>query len=294
LDWTEDTVLRVIDRTITPCLKFLHLPTWDADARTTFAKSLTHISSLRLECDAITPILPANVVNLHLDRGVVDHHPFPDIQRYTMMECTFCKDGSIDLRNLTTLTVRGLLTIKCRVFLPALRELALESLQVHYNAEIACPVLDLLHFTGDSSFLYYEGENTRRLSNTEKALMKPGYLLSPNTSIIVDLYWPIPALISLLHKSPKVTHVTFRFDNWGLAQSALESLVTPGTEDNSRFIPRLSELRLNFDWKPSQSSAAKEWLLDRLKARRESGVTLPLSIYVGWKGEGTYVLLTGD
>jgi len=79
----------------------------------------------------------------------------------------------------------------------------------------------------------------------------------------------------------------------------LERLFEIGTEtdsgsENVVLCPRLSELRLDFGWKFSDRSPSKDWIVDRLKARREAGITPPLSIYTGWKGEGTYVLLTGE
>jgi hypothetical protein len=131
------------------------------------------------------------------------------------------------------------------------------------------------------------------------ALTEPGYLLSPTTSIIVGSYLSTTTIIKLLAKSPKIANATLRFDYWATAQAMLERLVGLGAETDSRptenemLCPRLSELRLNFEWKCSEW-APKKWLLDKLNTRRRPSIAHPLSIYVGWKGEGTYMLLTSD
>jgi len=164
---------------------------------------------------------------------------------------------------------------------------------MHQNAEIEAPALDYLYFMDSGSMVMSP-------SSTEEALLKPGYLLSPKTSITTDSHFPSTSRINLLAKSPKVTHATFGFNDWASAQPVLERLAVLGAETDSRFTenvtlcPRLSELRLDFGWNLSEPSASKQWLLNKLQARGEFGMTLPLSIYVGWKGEGTYALLTGD
>jgi hypothetical protein len=80
----------------------------------------------------------------------------------------------------------------------------------------------------------------------------------------------------------------------------LERLLGFGTETDSLSVesenlcPRLKELRLDFGWRLSTLSASKAWLIDRLKTRRGAGILPPMSICVSWKGEGTYVLFTGE
>jgi hypothetical protein len=141
---------------------------------------------------------------------------------------------------------------------------------------------------------------SEKLSETDRSSSETGYLLSPNTSIMADSYLPSNTLIHLLAKSPKVAHATLRFSNWTDAQTVLEKLVGIRAKSkrrrvkNAHLCPRLSELRLDFGWGLSESSASKHWLLDRLKRRNEAGLMAPLSIYAMWKWERTYVLLTGD
>ena len=81
--WSENSIHSVIDRMITSRLKVLDVrwPALPAELLTSFAKSLTWISFLRLERVRLhksTPFLPANVVNLQLDSA--DDHPFPLIR----------------------------------------------------------------------------------------------------------------------------------------------------------------------------------------------------------------------
>jgi hypothetical protein len=299
--WGDHPITRAIDRRITSRLKDLEVMSPDIPPEnllTCFAKSLTHISSLRL--DSLPPIpwisfLPANVVNLKVNWAY--HHYFPHIQTYTLKGCEFTQMDSVDLRNMTTLIVTTILVIKYEISLPALRELKLGHLQIMGLAEIETPALNILYFMGPSGFRLNESEN---LSETDWSFRKTGYLLSPNTSIIADSYLPSNTLINLLAKSPKVTHATLRFDDWTDAQTVLERLAGFGAESeskpetNAHLCPRLSELRLDFGWGLSESSASKDWLLDRLKRRKEAGLMAPLSIYATWRWERTYVLLTGD
>jgi hypothetical protein len=167
-----------------------------------------------------------------------------------------------------------------------------------FGAKIKAPALEILYFMNN----YNHGQGVKiylaHLPNIDRSLLEPGYLLSPNSSIVVDSYLPSVTLVDLLAKSPKVTHATLRFDDWERARVVLESLVGLGTDSRSvedgNLCPRLSELRLDFGWEISDLPASKEWLLNRLKAGKESDSAVPLSIYASWKGEGTYVLLKGD
>jgi hypothetical protein len=293
LSCSGNSFLDIIDRTITSRFKVLNLRTWEADITTTFPKSLMQISSLVLKCppdpDDIA-FFPNNVVNLQLDSG--DTHPFPHVQTYELMECTFTGSNSIDLRSMTTLTIRGDLRIKGPVFLPILRDLTLGTLNIDAKAEIEAPALDILYFTDN---------NGRNVSPrwTDVSVSSAGYLLSPNTSIIADPHMSNGALIALLAKSSKVTDAILRFNDWAGAQAVLEKLAVFKTQTGSpskdmELCPMLSALTLDFRWAFSDSSDSKEWILDRLKARREAGIMPQLSIYACWKGEGTYVHLTCD
>jgi hypothetical protein len=294
---TDTTILRIIDGTITSHLDVLDLTTWSASQHpstmVSFPRSFTHISSLllgSLPSTLDTPFLPANVVSLQLDEAGA--HPFPHIQTYMLKACLFLQTNTINLGNVTTLIVRGPIRIACEVLLPALLQLTLSTIQMDPDGRIEAPALNTL------SFMRTETPKTYDLSHTAGSLQVPGYLLSPNTSISADSYLPSRALLNLLVKSPEVTHATLGFNDWADAQVVLEKVVgfrtqTDSTEHES-LCPRLSELRLDFGWTLSAPSTSKQWLVERLKARRDSGTMSPLSIYVGWKGEGTYVLLTGD
>jgi hypothetical protein len=303
-DGNNNPIIRAIDHRITSRLKYLEVNGHGVapeDLLTCFAKSLTHISTLCL--DYLLPMpyrsfLSVNVVNLEL--GSAYYHFFPHIQTYTLIGCSFTQTSSVDLRSMTTLIVTNILEIEynVQVSLPALRELKLGHLKMMRRAKIEAPALDILYFMTPWSFrLGYESEE---LSETDRSFSETGYLLSPNASIMSDSYLPSNTLIHLLAKSPKVTHATLRFDNWTDAQAVLERLVGFGAEselkpvNNVHLCPRLSELRLDFGWGLSESSASKEWLLEWPKRRRAAGLLTHLSIYVMWRWERTYVLLTDD
>jgi hypothetical protein len=290
----------VIDRTTTSSLKALNViwpsaPT--AEILTSFAKSLTHISSLnlhRLQFTEHMPFLPTNVVNLQLHSE--REHRFPHVQTYTVRECIFEGIDTIDLRRMTTLIVSKILTVHadCHVLLPALRELKLATLIMHPGAQIEAPALDTVYLMKTEGV---PGEVVR-CPDTNRSLMERGYLLSPNTAIIADSHLLSSTLIGVLDLSPKITHATLRFDSWRDAQTVLGRLLRFKTETGSQvddfLCPWLAELYLDFGWKFTEPSPEKEWILEKLKSRREAGLTPLLSVYAGWEGEGTYVLLTGD
>jgi hypothetical protein len=298
---TDNAIISAIDGTITSRLDVLDLRTWSigwhTNIMTYFARSFTHISTLLLFSFPSVPgtsPLPANVINLRVEQQ--SEHLFPYIQTYELKECTFARRNSIDLRSMTTLIVRGHLTITCQVFLPALREFKIGTLRMDIEEKIEAPALVILHFID----IRTPGVDTETvlLSDTDRSLLEPGYLLSPNTSIAAGSYLPITSLITILVKSPKVTHATLRFDDWGGAQIVLGRLLGFATEpgpysaENKALCPKLSELRLDFEWELSEPSESKEWLLNALESKKNANIMSTLSVYVGWKGEGTYVLLT--
>jgi hypothetical protein len=302
LNWHGTDIVCIIDRTITSRLKVLDLrfsSTSVPAITSSFPKSLAHISTLRLfelHVPPDTPFPSKNVINLQLERS--EQHSFPHIRTYQLRICEFYVRSRADLRSMTTLIVTESLTIRsnCQILLPALRQLKLGSLGMSIGATLEAPLLDCLHFANHCipGFHLFELEP----SNTREASLHPGYLLSPNTSIFIGASFRIRSLIEILASSPKVTYATLQFDDWEDALAVLERLVRFGPEVNPQSVgvkglcPRLSELRLDFDWKFSEPSASKDWLLDALKTRKKANGIGPLSIFVGWKGEGSYVLLS--
>jgi F-box-like len=292
---TGHNILSTIDHAITSRLKTLDLGTWPSHELDRlirpFARSFTHISTFCFKSifrEMPTPFLHDNVVNLRLKRG--DNHPFPHIRTYEVEVCTFGPSGTANLGNVTTLIVVDTLIIgaESRTSLPALRELKVGFLEMRDKAKIEAPVLDTLHFLkinkpGIETWTY----------------LMPGYLLSPNTSLITDSPLPSMTFIHLLTKSRKVTNATLLFDDWVSAQVVLRRLLGFNAETNSHsamigaLCPRLSELRLNFDWEFSDPSDSKEWLLRAIEARSRATLLAPLFIYACWRGEGRYLPLTG-
>src|SRR6202034_2037764 len=157
------------------------------------------------------------------------------------------------------------------------------------------PSLEILHFMTNEHDALIKMDKVLLLQ-TARSLREPGYLLSPHTSVIADSHLPNATLINILAKSPKATHGMLQFDDWPDAQVVLGQLVrfkaNARSTENQMLCPRLCELQLDFNWEFSEPSAEKKWLLDALKSRKEIGLLAPLSIYVGWKGDATYVLLT--
>jgi hypothetical protein len=301
---SDNAIFDVIDRTTTSRLKILDVIWYSASPTeivTSFAKSLNHISTLRLQAHQVTqhmPLLPANVVHLQLASG--QEHRFPHICTYKIRECSFASMDSIDLRRMTVLTVSRALTVSLNgyVFLPALRELSLGTIILRGGARIEAPALDILFFMTSNGVLA-EWElwpvNWPLPWDENRSPLLPGYLLSPNTSIIADSHLRSTTMIYLLAKSPKVTHATLRFDTWDDAKVVLARLfgfkvkpdLPPAVDKN--LCPRLTELRLDFTCHlPSKS---KEWLIDAVKTQREAGFLATLSVY---EREEAYLLLTGD
>jgi hypothetical protein len=299
-DGSDDAIFGVIDRTITSRLKDFNVRWGSASTEkitASFATSLTHISSFyiqRLHFPDHMPFLPTNVVKLRVDSG--QEHCFPHVQTYTVRKCIFAGMDTIDLRRMTTLIVTTSLTVNfnCHVLLPALRELKLATLILLTGAQIEAPALDIVHFMEADDVC---GE-PKPCPETTRSLMERGYLLSPNTSIIADSHLLSTTLMRVLDLSPKITHATLRFESWIDAQMVLGRLVGFNTETGSEaddfFCPWLAELKLDLRWEFTEPSPEKEWILDNLKPKEEAGLKTHLSVYVGWKGEGTYVLLTGD
>jgi hypothetical protein len=218
---------------------------------------------------------------------------------YELTICVFNQTSRADLRNITTLIVTRWLTIDsdCQIILPALRKLTLGTLGMNFGARMEAPLLDHLHISRYCSPGFYP-----RITppfHTGGAILHPGYLLSPNTSIAIGAHFHIVTLIKTLVSSPKVTHATLQFYDWEQALVVLERLFGFGPDVNPQSVgveglcPRLSELRLDFHWEFSEPSASKDWLLDALKARKNVDFMEPLSIFVSWKGEGRYVLPKG-
>jgi hypothetical protein len=294
----ENAVNSSIDRTITSHLKVLEItfPYVNPEKiMTWFAESLTHISTLRLRIlhpIPNGPFLPANVVNLELDQG--ERHPFPHIQTYKLRECIFREHNGFYLRSMTTMIVNRHLQINphVQVSLPALQKLTLGTLEMDTSSIFEAPALDTLHFAEIGA----ETSETL-LIFTEASLLEQGYLLSPKISITADSYLPSTSLITILARSPEVTHAILRFDDWDAAHAVLARLLRFKTEthlnspESETLCPRMSELRLDFGWELSEPSESRQWLLDALKSRRADAFMAPLSLYVSWKGEGTYVLL---
>jgi hypothetical protein len=296
---THITFISAIDRTIISHLKMLNLRDWRnaslGAVMKSFARSLNYISTFMWTSMPPTSPLPKNIVKVQLETG--RHHFLPHIQTYEVDICKFGQGSGLDLANTTTLVVSTRLEIEsdCQVLLPALRELRLAAISMDRGSRFEAPALNTLHYL---DYGIHSGIEHR--SSLERSFLEPGYLLSPNTSIIVDLESPSKLLSILLVKSPKAIQATLRFKYWADAQAVVEKLVRLGVQadssptENENLCPRLSELRLDFGWKLSASSTSMKWLVDRVKARRDAGITPPLSIYAGWKGEGTYVLLTGE
>jgi hypothetical protein len=299
-DGSDDAIFGVIDRTSTSRLKDFNVR-WGSTSTekimASFRTSLTHISSFyieRLHFPDHMSFLPTNIVKLQVDSG--QEHCFPHVQTYTVKECIFGGMGTIDLRRMTTLIVSKSLTVNfnCHVLLPALRELKLATLILLSGSQIEAPALDIVHFMEADDVC---GE-PKPCPETNRSLMERGYLLSPNTSIIAHSRLLSTTLIGVLALSPKITHATLRFESCTDAQMVLRRLFGFQTETGSKaddfLCPWLAELKLDVGWEFTEPSPEKEWILDKLKSRKEAGLMPHLSVYVGWKGEGTYVLLTGD
>jgi hypothetical protein len=239
----------------------------------------------------VRPVLPPNIVELRTPRRL--SHPFPYISTYELNVCLFRSDYTIDLQNLTTLTVISILTVfpECHVVLPSLRHLSYGDLRLSYGAKLETPMLESLRImTGD------DGDITTRIKNQYDALHHPGYLVSPKKSLFVELSLPEEGVALLLDRSPEVEYVLLVINDAKYAQKIMEEiLIGVGTKglayrQSKWFCPRLSELRMNFEWEIGDVVLWKERSSKVVEARKENGVVL--AIYASWEGEGTYVALS--
>jgi hypothetical protein len=172
----DRNLLSVMDCTTTSRLKVLDLsavPFIEAsDMLLSFAKSLRHTSSLLIKgfyWSSEEPVIPANVVNLHLEWAY--HDPPPHVETYKIWQREFNQHRIINLRNTTTLIVEMTLVLcpYCQVVLPALRTLKLRTLRICSGAKLEAPALEVLHFMNECG----PGVGAL-LSHTNESLLDPG------------------------------------------------------------------------------------------------------------------------
>jgi len=234
--------------------------------------------------------LPPNVTNLQANWR--HGHPFPHLQTYKLMQCTFIRKRLIDLRNLTSLVVTAVLEVfaNCEVELPSLRHLTHARIRLGKSAKIEAPLLETLHI---------KGKHPREMSDSEQtamdaALHHPGYCLSAKKSLIVEWCLSEKNLARLLEISPQVEHVSLCFVkstsfDW-LVRRILQveaCSLPPRDALSGTLCPRMKALRVYFLWNTEDKAIAwnvkyyKEMASEAIKARMESGV-VP-EIYGTWK-----------
>jgi hypothetical protein len=179
---------------------------------------------------------------------------------------------------------------ECHVILPSLRHLSYGDIRLAYGTKLVTPKLESLRVMTSN-----DEEFTERIKSEYEALHHPGYLISPKKSLMVELCLPEDGVTLLLDKSPEVEHVLLVINDAKCAQKIVEEiLIGVGTtgltwRQNKVFCPRLTELRMNFEWGGCDVELWKERSLKVVQARKEHGIVL--AVYASWEGESTYVAL---
>jgi hypothetical protein len=240
-----------------------------------------------------TPFLPGSIVTLCA--GVREKHPFPNILNYELDECTFRSKESINLRNMTSLTINGCLTVhaECDVLLPSLQHIQFNAILIYLEGKIQAPVLQTLHIAAtpvgvDSVYTKYTRHANNNLGNMRQSINSPGYLLSPKNLIVVDSPLPGQTIIELLTKSPRVTHATLRLKDWTCAQMVVERLHESSAQ-NERLFPQSVELLLDCGWEASDMPVWTEQWLSGLEARKENPPSIHVSIETRQRGRERYL-----
>jgi F-box-like len=221
--------------------------------------TLRHLSHLVLPpgFDAeVELILPINLVNL---RAETRHtHTFPHITNYELSVCVFKPAFAIDLGNLTSLTVTVFFEIHadCQVILPSLRNIKFRLIRLGVSGRIEAPALETLHLFTDNT----TAVDGTQLNAMLDALHHPGYLLSPNRLLTVDLYLPEDGVVKLLNKSAYVTEILLSFYSETMARLIWDCIFTgtffalPGFTPTGKLCPRLRELRMRFQFVATETS----------------------------------------
>ena len=136
---------------------------------------------------------------------------------------------------------------------------------------IQAPTLETLHVV---TYIITVVDNAQ-LNEVTNALHQPGYLLSPNRLVTVDLCLPADG-IKLLNKSAYVTEILLSFNSESVAQLILDYIcngsssptASPSSTRTGRICPLLGKLRMRFrfvatrnshdEWRKRTSTAIEE------------------------------------
>jgi hypothetical protein len=294
---TVEPVIRAMDRLTTSKLQVLDLNDWYLihDLEDLYFESLNTISTLilpkRQNPFANNYFLPPNVTNLQANWR--HGHPFPHLQTYKLMQCTFRRRRLIDLRNLTSLVVTAALEVYsgCEVKLPSLLHFTHATIRLGSLAKFEAPLLETLHI---------KVRHPSEISHSERiamdaALRHPGYRLSAKRSLIVEWRLSEKNIARLLELSPQVEHLSL----WFVDSSSFDWLMgkvigvaacsaSPSPDDRpGTLCPSLKVLKVYFLWDTEDKAIAwnvkycKEMTSAALKTRMTSGMAP--EIYATWK-----------
>lgn len=296
---TNHSIIDTISRTATSKLRTLDLRSCSAPQKEismaygTLMKTVWHLilpsfNNTVIDIDMVLPNIS------HLEADGRHRHMFPRITHYKLVMCTFSAADTC-LPKLTSLNVTSSLDVRsgCEVTLPSLKILRCATIRLDTNAAFSAPMLETAHFCAS----YSSAVNGRRVDAFERTLQHPGYRLSPQRFLNIELCMSEKSVLRVLELSPHVNVVTLTFNKERSArlilQKAMSSVSTADTDagGGSRMPigSRVKELRLNFEW-PIRDlefwmTRASSWVAER----RSRGCSL--SIFGSWKGEGTDILL---
>lgn len=247
--------------------------------------------------------LPENVIGVKAARCNLS--PLPPVQAYVLKFCRIKPGSQLEFHHLTSLTVNRAIFIweGCHAIFPALLYLRCALVHLEGSATLKAPNLEILH-VGTEGF-----ELSASVSDTIETLMQnPQLYLSPKDLLQLDTFSSPKAILSIMKRCPRVSHISLSFQNGDKALEVVEGIHTNGMDETSEhptsavaveqleedsttvvLCPNLSSIEFNFHWPISDISL----LCNRAKAlvasRRDLGADLVL--YANWTQEGTFVPL---
>jgi hypothetical protein len=287
-------ILQTIEWTTTSKLQFLELQDqgtqvkWEADYMGMVGRLTQRITRLKISSGDTLPI--ARNIRKVLASAQATHY-IPYLKEYTLSLCHFGYSSQRNLESLTRLTVTLGLEMHrdAKVYLPALRHLALGALITGSHSKIDAPVLQTLH-------LLPVIPGNAHVQRMITGLHLGDYILSPTKSITLDVCLSQYTAGIFLEHSPRVEQVSLSFEDAVSADKMLERMEGVIHVDETeeivligRLCENMGELRINLGYEICDLEAWKKRASRFVEGRRTLG-SEP-RVYASWKGEGTYVRL---
>lgn len=259
------------------------------DFRDTYKPIMGHVTHIKLPkagYDALEFDAPPNITHIEAQNRIL--HNFPHIQSYVISDCRFASASTVDLRNLTSLTVNHL-EVYSQIILPALRDARFLIINIHEGGKLEAPQLESLRILAGPT-----AGNSSQTKYVHSVLVHPGYSLWPTKSISIDVCLPRNDIITLLARCPDVEQVSLSFNDPLVAQQILAYIANSSSRFLLFLVPssqgvcrRLERLMLHFEWTSFHFDDWKE------RASRLVGDSVPSLRYVYgvWRPNGVSMRL---